>query len=76
MTPVEVMIGTMAFGACVFAVGLLAYYRLGKLQSSGAAAGHGTARHISAEGEVTGVSRQRVVLEKFLRPSGEVREKK
>lgn len=74
MTPVEVMIATLLFGTCVFAVGLLAYRRLGKLQSLGADPGRGTARHLFPQGELT--ITERTVLEKILGPSKEIREKK
>ena len=49
MTPAEVMIATLAFGTCVFAVGMLAGLRLRKLRAIEGSAIH----HALPEGEVT-----------------------
>jgi len=49
MTPAEVMIGTLAFGGCVFAVAMLAAFRLRKLREIEGSAIH----HVLPEGEVT-----------------------
>lgn len=65
MTPAEVMIGTLAFGFCVFAVAMLAALRLRKLREIEGSAIH----HALPEGEVTVIKGG--VIEHFRIPSPE-----
>jgi len=58
------MIGTLLFGICVFAVGVLANFRLGRLQDLRAQLAEGKVKSFFPEGEVT-AAKKGVMLGRF-----------